>query len=469
MYGQQLTVLTGDFGSGKTTIVTALVDELEGVSSALVTCPQHADSAEIRRKILVQLLSEPLFDDELPLPETLLDLADSLPTQCHIVLDDAHHLPLEIWAECIVLSQLALAGKSISLTLTTPFHFLSQLLTELPESQHQLLLPMTIEALSQVEREGLYYTLLQRSEQTPFTPREIVHQQLQQQQGLPGEVVKLLALALEGDDSHAVARSWLLPTLVSVVVLAIMVLGYSMIFPEPKTAQITPQPTVASVNATKANDAYAELLLAPYFEQRQAHVLPLVSKINQDAQLSVVQEASLDEHMADELDSPSTTENETVIQPELTELVAEEASVNEMQQSEQFQDTSANEAVELFAAEPSPTIEKSVSPVKTEPSNSELSSQPSPVRPTSGYVLQLASVKRPESLEPLIDKLASSDGIQIAKYRQRWILLFGFYETAAQARQEAKRLQQELSLPTPWLRNWTELSEYQLQHALPSS
>lgn len=96
LYGQQLTVLTGETGAGKTTLATALVDTLDDVSSALVVCPQHVDSAEIRRKILVQLLTEPVFDDELPLPETLLRLGDALPSHSHIVLDDAQYLPLEL-------------------------------------------------------------------------------------------------------------------------------------------------------------------------------------------------------------------------------------------------------------------------------------------------------------------------------------------------------------------------------------
>ena len=53
LYGQQLIVLTGEEGAGKTTLVTALLTELEEFSSALVICPKYCDSAEIRRKILV--------------------------------------------------------------------------------------------------------------------------------------------------------------------------------------------------------------------------------------------------------------------------------------------------------------------------------------------------------------------------------------------------------------------------------
>lgn len=198
LYGQQLTVLTGDDGCGKTSILTALVEELTEVSSAFVTCPMHCDSAEIRRKILVQLLSEPAFDDEIPMPETLLKLASSLPAASHIVLDDAHYLPLEIWAECIVLSQLSLNGRRITVTLSTTSQYLDSVIAQLPENDVPIL-PMVVEPLDNEEREGLYYILLSRSEQVPFTPRDIVTEQLAKQNGLPAEVVSLFELALNGE------------------------------------------------------------------------------------------------------------------------------------------------------------------------------------------------------------------------------------------------------------------------------
>ena len=61
LYGSQLLVVTGQNGSGKTTLITSLISELDEFSSALVLCPKHCDNSEIRRKILVQLLTDPVF------------------------------------------------------------------------------------------------------------------------------------------------------------------------------------------------------------------------------------------------------------------------------------------------------------------------------------------------------------------------------------------------------------------------
>ncbi|QYK01611.1 AAA family ATPase [Shewanella psychrotolerans] len=448
LYGQQLTVLTGDEGAGKTTIVTALVDELEGVSSALVTCPQHAESAEIRRKILVQLLSDPLFDDEVTLPETLVELSDSLPTSSHIVIDDAHYLPLEVWAECIILSQMLLTGKSISLTLTAPSSFLSELLTQLPESQHQLLLPMAIEPLPDVEREALYYSLLHRSEQTPFTPRDIVRDQLQQQQGLPSEVVTLLYLALHGKPEKVKSSPWLLFSIVTITLFFIALVGY-FIIADDDSSHFTPEQTVSSVRASQDNYAYGEALLFPYFSQRQqwAIIEPVgVEAIDIDNKSEVDGNADLALNDAANkqqgLDKPSN-KNASVINEE-----------------------NRADNVEVFAVTASelPTEKASqLGVVEDKPSTSV-----SVEHPSSGYTLQLASVKKLESLDEIIDKLESTKEMQVARYKQRWVILYGQYESQEQARNEAKRLQQEMGLQLPWLRMWADLSQYQLQQELPN-
>lgn len=450
LYGQQLTVLTGDDGAGKTTIVTALVDELDAVSSALVTCPQHADSAEIRRKILVQLLSEPLFDDELPLPETLLDLTDSLPTSSHIVIDDAHYLPLEVWAESIVLSQMLLPGKSISLTLTAPTCFLSELLTQLPESQHQLLLPMVIEPLPDVEREALYYALLHRSEQTPFISRDIVRDQLQRQQGLPSEVVKLLYLALHGEPIKAKVRPWVLPSILGLMAIIIACAAYFLMATDDDLSDFSPEQTVTSVRASQDNFAYGESLLLPYFMQRQQwdeseRVIEQLANLHDEKDVGV-----------GPIDPFLDTVNRQVIDEALIEPIAY-AEI----------ETAASDKVEVFAVTTT-QIPKEITEKQAPSVTDEQKVADKAISSVSGYTLQLASVKKLESLDEIINKLDSVEQIQVARYKQRWVILYGQYDSVQQARSEANRLQRERGIQSPWLRMWADLSQYQLQQGLPT-
>ncbi|WP_281214054.1 AAA family ATPase [Shewanella insulae] len=463
LYGQQLTVLTGEVGAGKTTFTTALVDTLDDVSSALVVCPQHVDSAEIRRKILVQLLSEPVFDDEVPLPETLLRLCDALPSHCHVVLDDAQYLPLELWAECIVLSQLTLPGKKLSLTLTAPADFLNQILAQLPETQRPLLLPVAIAPLTSAEREGLYYTLLHRSEETPFTPRDIVKEQLQRQQGTPAEVVNLLYLALHGEPEVPKRRPWPLYLAVGTCVACLLVSLYWLWGgSEPKVSQPKVQ-TVAAVRAEAFNKRYAQVLLSDYLDWRgrlservlkskdvtvEAAELARLSKTQPEDELeSEIEEASSqdevlahqDEHQAEQ--EPSSQE----------ETLAQTQQMHASQASGEAE--TADKPVETFAAEP-----------VSEPSESRnLAASTASLPHPEGYTLQLATVKRLQSLDATIAKLPDVDQVLIARYKSYWVLLYGQYSDRQEGKQAALDLAKTAQLSSPWVRAWVDLSGYELQ------
>ena len=195
-YSGQLLLLSGLKGSGKSTLSLALASELDEHNSALVLCPLHADPAEIRRKILVQLISSPIFDDEMPLMDTVMRIQSTLTKPLHIIIDDAHLLPKSLWAECILLSQMRCAGANIAVTMAIDSEYLTKVMAELSEEMQQMLLPISIEPLPIAERDGLYQSLLLRSGCTPFIPRSIIHQQLEKQSGTPEEVVELLNLAI---------------------------------------------------------------------------------------------------------------------------------------------------------------------------------------------------------------------------------------------------------------------------------
>ncbi len=98
-----------------------------------------------------------------------------------------------------MLTQLQARGEPITLTCSVSPEFAEQLQLQLPKAQKQQVLPVKLEPLSLVEREGLYQTLLTRSAVHTFTPRAIVVKLLERQQGTPAEVLALLELALNGE------------------------------------------------------------------------------------------------------------------------------------------------------------------------------------------------------------------------------------------------------------------------------
>ncbi|KIO34889.1 AAA family ATPase [Shewanella sp. cp20] len=483
LYGQQLTVLTGETGAGKTTLTTALVDTLDDVSSALVVCPQHVDSAEIRRKILVQLLTEPVFDDELPLPETLLRLGDALPSHSHIVLDDAQYLPLELWAECIVLSQLNIAGKKLSLTLTAPAEYLNQILTQLPETQRPLLLPVAISPLTLPEREGLYYTLLHRSEETPFTPRDIVKDQLQRQQGTPVEVLNLLYLALHGEAAAPKKNPWPVYLAIGACVASLLTSFY-WLWAEPEEIMTKSKvQTVAAVRAAAFNTQYGQRLLSAYFEQGSQLRKTLVSpadaalpatepKIESGDQIETLTQALPDaQPSASPRSQPASQLKEVseeqrlqaealtyqdASEPEVAEQPSQVAgAIEQTQQSQVSDEARAAKPVETFALVP-----------VSEPKESRklAASQPHP----AGFTLQLATVKRLESLDATIAKLPDVNQVQIARYKSYWVLLYGQYTDRQAGQQAALDLAQTSQLAAPWVRAWVDLSGYELQQGAVS-
>ncbi|WP_394148431.1 AAA family ATPase [Shewanella atlantica] len=454
LYGQQLLVLTGSSGSGKTTLVTSLLNELDEFSSALVTCPKHCDCSEIRRKILVQLLSEPVFDDEIPLPETVLRLSGALPSASCIVLDDAHHLPMEVLAECIVLSQLSIPGKAISVALTTTHDFFEHLLNQLPEQQHETLLSIGIDPLSFQEREALYYTLLSRSDEDPFTPREIVKEQLGKQSGTPQEVVNLLELALHGEPDTPVSRKWYKWALAGVVISLCFILGYQLLSVEDREASpYIPEKTVLEPESGPSFlYGYGEQLLSGYFIVHQT--LPVEpSRVRE--QLAEVK-TEPDGEVASEAEAGDESQpiTESAAEPGLSVASDELSSV------EEFEGLAEIEPTELTSVDSKEAAANDEAGSAADHTNKEPE--------VKGFTLQLASVRQPGSLDNILDILQSEKGVKVARYQQKWVVLLGHFDTWAQADKKAQDLVAKYQLNTPWIRSQKNLVGYELQDSLPA-
>ncbi|WP_299809212.1 AAA family ATPase [uncultured Shewanella sp.] len=469
LFGEQLMVLTGADGAGKTTLATALVNELDNHSSALVICPKHCDSAEIRRKILIQLLSDPVFDDEIPLPECLLSVLDSLPAESCIVLDDAHLLPLDVWAECIWLSQMSLPGKVIKILMTSPNEFLNDVVGQLPESLLEQVLPINIEPLDQAEREGLYYTLLSRSEQQPFTPRDIVKNRLEQQLGTPKAVVNLLELALNGEQELPPKKSKL-TTLVATSILSITALlaawGLSDNNDATNIAAANKIEFALDTNEPVAMDnafllEYAERVLEGYLPISHSSENRLVSSSESaanDPEPVVVKITNLDESIESSSVAFSTAVVTTYQVEQAPTFDAIEQPVNPTrsqlprQRSESIEKPSANGSDESLVTEQSRSANK----------------RAQDAMPIEGYTLQLASVKRLDSLHNTLKILQGIPYVKVARYKQRWVVLLGEFSSREIAQEQSALLVAEMGISQPWVRAWQNLSEYELQDVLPT-
>lgn len=441
-YSDQLLVLVGAHGSGKTTLLTALATDFDESNAALVICPMHADNAEIRRKILVQLVSSPIFDDEISLAETILRVAPKQSKPLHIIIDDAHLLSKELWAECIILNQVQCAGHRIAVTLAVPPEFLADLLPQLPESSRRQILPVSVEPLSLPEREALYQTLLRYSDQNPFTPRDIVRAQLEKQTGTPQEVVALLELALHGKNEQK--SLWIqykvaLIGLASVLITLVICLGLAKPFSNEPIAEVVIYPAIDSAEFL----ARGQQILAPYFQQR-------------DASLA---QALLDE-VANQADPLARFHGEEPT----NEGINETSFVNETTLKSAAEQEPSSEVI----PEDSPVV----LPQKPVDSKAELAPKPKDevksVKPTQGYTIQIASVERLDSLRAALVQVEGAQDISVAKHKRRWVVLVGHFDSSKLAHETAAMLVKQYRIDSPWVRKWRELKDYQLQDKLPS-
>jgi len=80
-----------------------------------------------------------------------------------------------------------------------------------------------------------------------------------------------------------------------------------------------------------------------------------------------------------------------------------------------------------------------------------------------GYTLQLVSVVDKQSLASVTSKLVNENNVYIARYKNRYVILFGQFPSITEAQEQSKRLQAELGMNEPWLRKWSDLSEYRIE------
>ncbi|MFB2735537.1 AAA family ATPase [Shewanella mangrovisoli] len=439
-YSDQLLVLVGAHGSGKTTLLTALATDFDESNAALVICPMHADNAEIRRKILVQLVSSPIFDDEISLAETILRVAPNQSKPLHIIIDDAHLLSKELWAECIILNQVQCAGQRIAVTLAVPPAFLADLLPQLPESLRRQILPVSIDPLSLPEREALYQTLLRYSDQNPFTPRDIVRAQLEKQTGTPQEVVALLELALHGQGEKKSVWTQYKVALIglAIVLIAVVIwLGLAKPFSSEPIPEVVTYPAVDSAEFL----AHGKQLLAPYFKLR-------AESLTQALLAEAVEQADpLAKFHGEE---PQV--EEAGIEPPVDEATSKGDST----------------ATEVDDAAPAPTEQ-----AKDDAATQMGHAAPEPasavsLRPKTGYAIQIATVSQRDTVQSLLKKLHNVPEVRVAKYKQFWVVLVGQFNDSQSAQQAAAELVKEYHLSQPLIKKWAELGGYQLQETRSS-
>ncbi len=441
--------MVGTAGAGKTTLITALADELEGYNSALVTCPAHADCAEIRRKILIQLTSSPIFDDEHPLAETLFRLKKDLNQPLHIIIDDAHLLPLTLWAECLVLSQLECGGKPISLTFTATPEFLRELASQMSAEQQGMMLNIQIGSLPLTEREVLFQLLLSRCGESAFLPASIIADQLARQSGSPEEVVSLLERALSPAEEQSGVRYWLW---ILIVMLMVSVAGVVWWLYKPPAEVGEPMETQYLTLSNNGLDTLASRYTGVWPQQ-------------------ILQERSPRELSAQEKSGPTTGPGDKDAKPssEPADLMADSGSMSEEKGGAKPGANTAQEVSPSGAnvitsqrelASSNTDFEVPVTATSVSDISADAAGAAGNKLPEAGFGLQLASVKQPRSLQDVMERLSDESDLIVLKDGDWFLVIIGEFETRSEADAKAKALMTQYGLTAPWVRKWSGMKGY---------
>ncbi|MGL4473845.1 MAG: AAA family ATPase [Shewanella sp.] len=508
-FNSQLYLLCGVAGAGKTQILTALAEHCTG-KLVWLSCPKHAKPQEIRRKLLVQICSDSIFDDEQSLVHTLGRLKNQQHQNFHLLIDDADNLSAELWAELLVLSQLQVAGLQLAFTLSCHHDFAKHMLAQLTRAQQSQLVLLQIPPLTFEERVALYRMLSSRREALPQVTRQQMQNELSKQAGTPNEVVSWLSLQLLPTPSSGFKRgAFILPVF---VVIAALMSGYWWL--EQQTKQLTlPVTNLFSLSASASISSFAAPLIAkittPYVlahiypakDNKPAFAVNYVVMDGKDLSLTpltitpklahaeLIQTKALPVNVVLVQGIPVETVQTKVVQTKAIDAkaVQNKPSEPELIKSEISQAslvTAKSDSINIVTLESKPkpavTIKEPqikamseerdpvastevVAPVlKAEPranqkSEPELKETLPSAIPKLGYTLQLATLNNAASAKTLMQGLSSPQVAYLVAEKQWQVLLLGQFDSYKQALAYGDQLVKQYGIAKPGVRSWKNL------------
>ena len=467
-YAEQLQLVCGEQGSGKSFLLKSLNRTIEDKLTVLLSCPLHAADAEIRRKILLPLLADPVFDDEIALSDSLSDLGATLTKPIVILIDDAQRLSNALWAELIGLSQLSIAGRFVSVLASVTLEFEAQLNESLPESYQSLLSSLYIEALNQQEQDALYYSLLGQSD--GFENHLIAKPDFNQGNIYPKDIVTAFVQPIneQGQDTRKTTPITSL-ILICATLFVLVVLAWFYQQPLLKFVGINDDvvPTVDELPKTK------EPLLGQPIKEASKIFAPVDKVKRNDENLSRIEKEQVsDEAKVFEERNSEDTESKPKKAESLEQLTPEQPSkalktntvgLTENTSQSSTQHEQANDKAKLVQ----PRVDVAVvekSKVEPEIGSVPLKTHEVYIPNPESYTLQIATVSKQRSLNNLLKELSTYSDVRIGKQKNRWVVVVGEFKNYQLAKTFEAQLIKETKLPKPWIRKWKALSKLELQN-----
>ncbi|MCL1078594.1 hypothetical protein D5R81_11795 [Parashewanella spongiae] len=456
-YSQQLQVLTGHSKSGKTRLLTQLASNIEDYDFAFIACPKHSEDVEIRRKIWVQLCTTPIFDDEAALTDTLINIENDFARPIIIILDDAHRLSHQIWAELLALSQMQVDNRPVAVVASSDNEFFDDFIELLPKSHQGHLQSLAIESLSVQEQDALYLSLLANANQQSFSERKLEKPDFTEGERYVGDITELfLDEATTPNSKRNKNKLWLLWSGLTVMTLvALVLLNWQFGWLEIPKANEQPKAIKSSKSEifVGAITALQPVKTEGINNISTRFVSPVVSDIDNDTKQK---EPKVSSEALEAVNTLSDSEAEPTMALALIERPSHDAeSLSELplQTTAPFEPNSETRN----RAKPIDTAEQNDS------SNEQKTSFTAIIEHPEGFTLQIASVSKQRSLTNILNQLKPYSAVKVARFNKHWVVVVGDFSDRKTARQFEKKLSEETSLPKPWLRKWKALKQFEFQ------
>nr|WP_285817571.1 AAA family ATPase [Echinimonas agarilytica] len=459
-------MVTGRAGAGKYTIAGALLEQYgDDFDVAWVICHEKSTPASIRKQILTQLFPDQTFNESESLQASLSHLQMNSACRWMIVINQAEQLSNQLLVELWGLVEASRkAGPELqhsSVLLFSEPAWANRISKEMNSITGQDQALLQIPPLTLDERKSLFVSLQSRLDGDELDV-DLNERELNDQEGLPGEVVALLAgvqtpVNLTDTDEHK-APVKPLPILwiaaIAGLILMALILMWALSGDEDNSSAKTPSPEMQEqLSALEIVEPSRDSM------RDEGELLEQVLSDAQEQAVEVLPERLPQDTMTTDVDDESNK----------ARIEVDEETLARIEQAEAALAGEKTAVQEVPVIEPKPKSEPAQNEApKTQASKSVAQPETAPVpmtkvwwqqAPASQYVLQMVVMSSPQSIDKFAARYGLGNDERFKVYTARrkgslvYIGVYGEYASSDAARSALKSFASNVQQLKPWPRS----------------
>lgn len=464
-FSSHLLYVSGEEGSGKSTICRALVDSDFNQKTILLALRNSVDDAAVRQQILRQIAYDGAFNARLSLVDSLVQLSDQIQHELTICIDDAHYLSEQIFDEFVQLVELRLRNKidfKFNVILFAETEWVDNRMAKSDDSSRHIV-ELEVEQLEPKAALKFVNTLFEQAGYEPaFANQDAILRQIESCQGNPDALTRCAAAIMKGEvfipgtvrqkpasaaaEHSSPSRSFYYAGIIGVIMVA-GVAGswlYDSYRAEPSSTELsvdipeeisTPLPPTETLTATAPKSASEPEILA----------------------------ANWDDELPESIDESITLTEKPRVVDDKKRVVVNDEQVNEMiaQQVKAEQDIPAKKAPQQKAPQQNEPQPRTNPPVdeqgtfKLTPTAELLS------KPAQHYTFQIAGLSKISLLQRYLSEHQFDQQVwyykTLRKDKEWYVVLYGDFETVAQANAAKAKLPASIKKASPWMKTFSQV------------